>query len=242
MGVVPFKGAGDDLLESWPIPNIRAKNRTGVLGSQWVYGQYPDVCSKNVPLRPGHEQLIVGVMHEIRQAVREAASGVGRHLWRLAFGAELASAQAVQVEVIHRHSGGRPDVESEPVTALSDAFVLGHLRRRSKHPRDERAMLASNVSGVGDMFLRDHHKVDRRARVDVQDRDYEVIFLQPVSRDLAVDYFAENTIGHRSSKARSARRRRVCPPVTARPCSRALWAEAGWSGKRKCRRSTTDAR
>jgi hypothetical protein len=115
----------------------------------------------------------------------------------LAFGAELAPAQAVQMEVVHCHSRGRPHVEGEPVTALSDAFFLGYLGRCRKHARDERAMLASNVAGVGDMFLREDYEVDRRARVDVQDHDDEVILVQPVRRDLALDYLAENAVGHR---------------------------------------------
>ena len=35
----------------WLIANIRAhKNRTDVRDSQWVYGQYPDVCSKKAIL------------------------------------------------------------------------------------------------------------------------------------------------------------------------------------------------
>ena len=51
-----------------------------------------------------------------------------------------------------------------------------------------------DVVDGGDGFLGDDQKMDRRLRVDVTEREGEVVFVEDIRRDLAVDDLGENRL------------------------------------------------
>jgi len=95
----------------------------------------------------------------------------------LAFGAELAAAEDVHVQVRHRHPGVVADVEGDAEAAVGDAFVRRHFGRRHEHAGEERAVLAPHVLGGADVLSGQHEKVPRRARAVVEDDDDEVVVI-----------------------------------------------------------------
>lgn len=111
-----------------------------------------------------------------------------------AFRSQLPATQAVEVEVIDGHAGGGADVEGEAVAAFVDAFVFGDFGGGGEHAGDEGAMLAFDVAGVGDVLFGEDHEVDGGARVDVEDGDDEVVFVEAVGFDFAGDDAAEDAV------------------------------------------------
>jgi hypothetical protein len=84
----------------------------------------------------------------------------------------------MHVQVMDRHAGVLTHVEGEPVAALEQPLAVGDLLRHGDHARHGGAVPGVHVARVGDVLLRDDQDVDGRARVDVADREHQLVVVQ----------------------------------------------------------------
>jgi len=98
----------------------------------------------------------------------------------LAFGAELAPSETMEVQVINGHTCRRTDVEGEPVSTLAYPFLACDLRSHYEHASENGGVFTAEFAGVGDVLFRYHHEVHRRTGIDIEDRRHQVIIIEAV--------------------------------------------------------------
>ena len=82
-------------------------------------------------------------------------------------------------------------VERQAVSRIANVLLIRELVPDSDHAGQQAAVLLCKVADGGDVLLRDDQQVRRRPRIDVADREAEIVIVQVVDRYLAGDHVAE---------------------------------------------------
>src|SRR5690606_16720138 len=102
----------------------------------------------------------------------------------------------MQVDVEDRLPCVLTAVHYHPVAALGKAHFFRQLGGHPVQVAHQLAVVFCNVIDGCDGLLRDDQQVNRRLRVDVAERQAEIVFVDDVCRDLAVDDLGENSLRH----------------------------------------------
>ena len=108
---------------------------------------------------------------------------------------KAASRQQMQMDVEDRLTCFAIRVEHRPVAAIGVAVFPGDLRSRAMHGPNEAVVVRRQIVQRGDVSSRDDQHMQRRLRVDVFDRDQLIVLMHELSRNLAADDLAEETVG-----------------------------------------------
>src|SRR5215204_1370639 len=155
---------------------------------------------------------------------------------------EAASCQQMQMDVEYRLTGFAIGVEYRPVAAVRVSVFFRDLRGSAVHRSDEDIVSRGQVVQRSDVAPGDDQHMQWRLRVDVLDGDQLIVLVHELSRDLAANDLAEETITH---DARRPRRRkpalytRSITAVRGIPCRSARIRSRRSDGRASTRRRTS---
>ena len=85
------------------------------------------------------------------------------------------------------------DIEYGPISLFVNATLFGQSLRDLKHVREEGAVALFDIIQGWNVFSRNNEKVHRRLRMNVFERDHEVVLMHLLRRCFASNDSAEQT-------------------------------------------------
>ena len=102
----------------------------------------------------------------------------------------------MQVDVEDALARTAVGVEDRPEADVGNSAVLRDQRRPSDELADEPVVFRPNFIQRGDVTFWHDQNVCRRLWIDIVERDDAIVFVHDAGRNLSLDDFAEQAIGH----------------------------------------------
>src|ERR1700738_2584299 len=102
----------------------------------------------------------------------------------------MPPAKHVDMHMAHRLPAFGPGIQHQPIPS-HQLLPPSHFIRSSHQLAEQLRMLRPSLRHRAEMLLRDHQRMRRRLRVDVRERDTDLVLVQPLDRNRSRNKLAE---------------------------------------------------